>query len=90
MGRRSGPNHGVVMPTDRATQLKAMLAARTSRDGSPLKGYAKNVQAIRDELDRLAPLRRGETVSAPAASGLPYSTEPKPIDPPLAPDTAPA
>lgn len=73
------------MPTKRIAQLKQMLAGRTDRDGNALKGYAKNVVAIRAELDRLDPLRRGITVSAPVAPAT-TSTESAPLDtPPEAP-----
>lgn len=41
------------MSTKRIAQLKTMLAGRTDRDGNALKGYAKNVVAIRAELARL-------------------------------------
>lgn len=48
----------------RIAQLKTMLAARTSRDGSPLKGYAKNVAAIKDEIARLQTEMDAPEVSA--------------------------
>lgn len=38
---------------DRLTQLKAKRAARTERDGTPRKNYAKNVRAIDEEIEKL-------------------------------------
>lgn len=37
----------------RIAQLKSALAARTKNDGSPQKGYTKNVAALKAELARL-------------------------------------
>lgn len=63
------------MSTKRIAQLKQMLAGRTDRDGNALKGYTKNVVAIRAELTRLeavmaAAERELETApAAPATTG---------------------
>lgn len=39
----------------RLAKLKAMLQARTDPDGTPLPGFAENVEEIRKEIARLTP-----------------------------------
>lgn len=42
---------------ERLEKVRRMLAARTDRNGSPLKGFEANVEAIKDEIDELESLK---------------------------------
>jgi hypothetical protein len=45
-------------PTQRLAQLQAALNGRTDSDGKAVKGYKKNVDALRAEIARLTPLAK--------------------------------
>lgn len=45
--------HGGQTREERLEQLKQRLAGRTDRNGESLPGYKDNVEAIRQEIDRL-------------------------------------
>lgn len=64
------------VPEKRITELTARLAGRTNAEGKPMKGYKRNVEALKAEIARLTALTGLAYQIAESQESAPGNTPP--------------